>query len=163
MDAKETSNLELTELRAGLDTLAHHKFAATDAPEKKAARQLVGLRVGRAIRELRPALETFDDQNEGIVMTYARRNEQGQPIPLLNDKGEPIGVEIVNMRAFSEDRKVLLRQASKLPALEGIDYALLQRADIPVDGELACQLGDFLTGEPVEFTSPPATPERAAQ
>jgi hypothetical protein len=151
-NSSEISNLELSELREGLAKLAKFKFDASDPPEKKAARQLVASRVGRALRELRNALENFDDRNSDIVMSHARRDEQNQPIPMLDDFGAVTGVEIKDMRAFSEDRKPLLREKVQIPTLLGIDYALLEKADIPIDGDLVAQLGDFLSGEPAQFT-----------
>lgn len=152
----EITNLELAERREGLQTLAQYKFDSADPPEKKAARQLVASRVGRAMRELRNALETFDDRSNEVVLQHAKRDTENRPIPLLDDRGVSVGVELKDVRAFTEDRKPLLREKVQIPDIKGIDYELLQKADIPVDGILAGQLGDFLEGEPAPYI-PPAT------
>lgn len=144
----EVTNLELTELRDGLQQLAQHKFDAGDPPEKKAARQIVASRVGRALIELRNALENYDERNNDIVMRHASLDSRGQPVQSLDDKGRPIGIEIRDMRAFTEDRKPLLKERVSIPDLKGIDYELLRRADISIDGETAARIGAFLSGEP---------------
>lgn len=150
----EISNMELTERRDGLQGLAEFKFDPNDPPEKKAARQLIGSRVGRALRELRNALETFDERNNELVMVHAKRDDKNQPVPILDDHGKPVGIEIRDLRAFTEDRKPLLREKVEIPNIVGIDYDLLRKADIPIDGWLAAQLGDFLIGEPAEYVAP---------
>jgi hypothetical protein len=150
----EISNLELTERRAGFQTLAEYKYDPADQPEKKAARQLVASRVGRAMRELRNALDTFDERNNEIILLHAKRDSENRPIPLLDDRGATVGIELKDLRAFSDDRKPLLREMVQIPNVKGIDYELLRKADIPVDGILVGQLGDFLEGEPEPYTPP---------
>lgn len=150
----EITNLELGEFRTGLQVLAQFKFEPTDGAEKKAARQLVASRVGRALRELRNALETFDDRNTELVMLHAKRDAQNIPVRILDDKGQPVGVELRDVREFMEDRKPLLREKVRIPNIVGIDYALLAKADIPVDGEVAGMLGDFISGEPAQWVPP---------
>lgn len=144
----ETSNQELTELREGLIRLRSVQADIKDTRARKTAIMTLASRVGNASRLIKPLLETYDEQEGLLVEKYAKRDSQDRPVPILGDKGERLGVELVDVRSFSMERKALLRQKCNLPELKGITFELLAQCGISPDGELVDQLGSFLTGDP---------------
>lgn len=150
MSQEEITNLELTELRDGLIRLRNVQSGPKDTNSRKTAIMTLASRVGNASRILKPLLETFDEQDGMLIEKYCKRDSEDRPVPILGDKGERLGVELADPRAFAQERKELLKQTCKMPELKGITFELLAKCGISPDGELVDQLGSFLSGDPEE-------------
>jgi hypothetical protein len=145
----ELSNLELKELGMGLLALKDVKAERGDSPERLAAKAVLGNRVGVAWREIRNTLEALEEQESEMAMRHARKID-GKPVAALDDRGRPIGYEIMDGKAYGAERKPLLMLKVTLPDFKKISYDLLLKAGFPACGELVVQLGSFLEGQPEE-------------
>lgn len=130
------TNEELKDLAQGLMLL------------KNVKNSVIGFRVGHAFKQIRPALEALEEQEQKILEEYAELDPSGRPVIIQTETGE--GVKLRDAKGFVAAKKPLLAETVEVPELKPVTYSLLQMAEVEVDGEIVALLGQFLTGEPVE-------------
>lgn len=150
----ETTNLELIDNHQGLLKLGELKIKKDDTPEIKALIFSLVSRVGLALKKIKDEVEQYGDQHNALITKHAKRDNDGNPIPMLDDVGRRSGIELENVYLFNEEHRLLLKTKVTIPDNLGkVRMTELLKVGFDIDGNLASMLGDFLVHDlPVEAT-----------
>ena len=78
----------------------------------------VAFKLMRIIKEISSIVEDKNKMEQMIINKHSEKDEDGKPVQAKDDQGNPVGVNIKSMEAFSADMEDLMSIENEIDEIE---------------------------------------------